>query len=104
MNKDLNWLINHFNIESSPDLEYRTQILSTLFSESILKFWETVPDDSPIRNLWNEREWDRSDSADERTFLAFSLGKKYLDEKVAPKLPWHLRYTDGHVYLDDPTE
>jgi len=103
-NDKLSFLINHFIDESSPDLEYRTQTLSPLFAESILKFWETVPDDSPIRNLWNKREWDRSDSADERTFLAFSLGKKYLDEKVAPKLPWHLRYTDGHVYLDDPTE
>lgn len=105
-NEKLSWLINHFNSESSPDLEYRTQTLSALFSEPILKFWETVEDDSPLRRLFNDKQWDKNNTMYDNDCyeLTFSVQKKRLDEEVYPKLPWHLRYSEGHVYFDDPTE
>ncbi|MBE9241878.1 hypothetical protein, partial [Synechocystis salina] len=105
-NRDLEWLINHFSSESSPDLEYRTETLSALFSEPVLKFWETVEEESPITKLFNKQEWDKNhhmyDTDDYK--YSFSARKKRLDEEIYPQLPWHLRYPDGYVYFDDPTE
>lgn len=103
-NSDLARLAAHFNIEASPDLDYRNQVLSPLFSQEILNFWQTVHSESYLRKLLNQKEFHCDtpffDGSPEH---AYDWREKQIEE-IYSFIPWHFRYLDGYVYFEDPTE